>query len=127
YFFFFQAEDGIRDFHVTGVQTCALPISPATADTAACSCVCGTGPLGPRLRFGSGFTGAVACMDRAACPACGGGTSAGPLHDDGPAMPAARFAGWTPRSCRPMRMGGDGYLLESAGRERWPSGLRQRS
>src|SRR5690606_40961514 len=23
-----QAEDGIRDFHVTGVQTCALPISP---------------------------------------------------------------------------------------------------
>src|SRR5690606_40995324 len=28
--FFFQAEDGIRDFHVTGVQTCALPISSAT-------------------------------------------------------------------------------------------------
>src|SRR5690606_41971349 len=25
-FFFFQAEDGIRVFHVTGVQTCALPI-----------------------------------------------------------------------------------------------------
>src|SRR5690606_40743998 len=25
--FFFQAEDGIRAFHVTGVQTCALPIS----------------------------------------------------------------------------------------------------
>src|SRR5690606_40201742 len=25
------AEDGIRDFHVTGVQTCALPISPCTA------------------------------------------------------------------------------------------------
>src|SRR5690606_39636685 len=24
--FFLQAEDGIRDFHVTGVQTCALPI-----------------------------------------------------------------------------------------------------
>src|SRR5436309_11511249 len=29
--FFFQAEDGIRDFHVTGVQTCALPISSAGA------------------------------------------------------------------------------------------------
>src|SRR5271166_5154443 len=28
-FFFFQAEDGIRDGHVTGVQTCALPISQA--------------------------------------------------------------------------------------------------
>src|SRR5688500_20139533 len=26
YFFFFQAEDGIRDYKVTGVQTCALPI-----------------------------------------------------------------------------------------------------
>src|SRR3712207_7428162 len=26
-FFFFQAEDGIRDIGVTGVQTCALPIS----------------------------------------------------------------------------------------------------
>src|SRR5256885_15690698 len=31
YFFFFQAEDGIRDYKVTGVQTCALPIfSPET-------------------------------------------------------------------------------------------------
>src|SRR5439155_16060117 len=28
--FFFQAEDGIRDGHVTGVQTCALPISRFT-------------------------------------------------------------------------------------------------
>src|SRR5256885_6286513 len=26
FFFFFQAEDGIRDYKVTGVQTCALPI-----------------------------------------------------------------------------------------------------
>src|SRR6266478_1839163 len=29
--FFFQAEDGIRDLTVTGVQTCALPISPCRA------------------------------------------------------------------------------------------------
>src|SRR2546421_7704810 len=29
-FFFFQAEDGIRDLIVTGVQTCALPISTNT-------------------------------------------------------------------------------------------------
>src|SRR3989454_2561213 len=28
--FFFQAEDGIRDYKVTGVQTCALPISYET-------------------------------------------------------------------------------------------------
>src|SRR5690606_40796944 len=31
--FFFQAEDGIRDFHVTGVQTCALPISSTSTIT----------------------------------------------------------------------------------------------
>src|SRR5206468_5754747 len=32
-FFFFQAEDGIRDLIVTGVQTCALPIFPSKART----------------------------------------------------------------------------------------------
>src|SRR5256886_3556990 len=31
FFFFFQAEDGIRDLTVTGVQTCALPISGIAA------------------------------------------------------------------------------------------------
>src|SRR6266852_3415036 len=31
-FFFFQAEDGIRDATVTGVQTCALPISTPTLE-----------------------------------------------------------------------------------------------
>src|SRR5256885_5817852 len=30
FFFFFQAEDGIRDYKVTGVQTCALPIFSKT-------------------------------------------------------------------------------------------------
>src|SRR5438034_5477678 len=37
FFFFFQAEDGIRDHCVTGVQTCALPIF-------SCPCPCGTVP-----------------------------------------------------------------------------------
>src|SRR5438093_13777296 len=32
FFFFFQAEDGIRDWSVTGVQTCALPILPPPAN-----------------------------------------------------------------------------------------------
>src|SRR5260370_12885234 len=32
FFFFFQAEDGIRDSSVTGVQTCALPISRGVGD-----------------------------------------------------------------------------------------------
>src|SRR5256885_9219255 len=31
-FFFFQAEDGIRDYKVTGVQTCALPISDQVSE-----------------------------------------------------------------------------------------------
>src|SRR2546430_15612116 len=34
-FFFFQAEDGIRDLTVTGVQTCALPISQLRRGAAA--------------------------------------------------------------------------------------------
>src|SRR5204863_5686410 len=38
-FFFFQAEDGIRDLYVTGVQTCALPILKSMA------------PAKPRLRI----------------------------------------------------------------------------
>src|SRR3989454_9429685 len=33
--FFFQAEDGIRDYKVTGVQTCALPISRAHREAVA--------------------------------------------------------------------------------------------
>src|SRR5436189_2722854 len=40
FFFFFQAEDGIRDTSVTGVQTCALPISLAAlfgADAGVCA------------------------------------------------------------------------------------------
>src|SRR6267143_4277192 len=37
FFFFFQAEDGIRDGTVTGVQTCALPISTMRATMGALS------------------------------------------------------------------------------------------
>src|SRR5689334_11832139 len=45
FFFFFQAEDGIRDGTVTGVQTCALPIWPALIATYS-----GRGPLGAWVR-----------------------------------------------------------------------------
>src|SRR3989442_7432798 len=45
FFFFFQAEDGIRDADVTGVQTCALPIS-ILARSAVSFAVPFTGPLG---------------------------------------------------------------------------------
>src|SRR3989449_6755736 len=36
FFFFFQAEDGIRDVAVTGVQTCALPISAVQRSAETC-------------------------------------------------------------------------------------------
>src|SRR3712207_234163 len=42
-FFFFQAEDGIRDIGVTGVQTCALPISVALVHVQ--GGICGVLPL----------------------------------------------------------------------------------
>src|SRR2546422_10164101 len=48
FFFFFQAEDGIRDVAVTGVQTCALPISQLLGDMVEFVCPCpacvGTSP-----------------------------------------------------------------------------------
>src|SRR5256885_6824368 len=52
--FFFQAEDGIRDYKVTGVQTCALPISTfARQDTIACR--------GQRYRHAVGQPGERPC------------------------------------------------------------------
>src|SRR5699024_7552192 len=36
FYFFFQAEDGIRDRNVTGVQTCALPILPVCLSSLYC-------------------------------------------------------------------------------------------
>src|SRR5438132_5584699 len=40
FFFFFQAEDGIRDHCVTGVQTCALPISSRPKNSRKRTIVC---------------------------------------------------------------------------------------
>src|SRR6266508_5301997 len=45
-FFFFQAEDGIRDGHVTGVQTCALPISLLGKAAVPDDSLYTTGPIG---------------------------------------------------------------------------------
>src|SRR5256885_11246537 len=49
--FFFQAEDGIRDYKVTGVQTCALPISFRAAGLVlqGAERVARSGPVLPRL------------------------------------------------------------------------------
>src|SRR2546421_2649986 len=45
--FFFQAEDGIRDLIVTGVQTCALPISDAGGVRTALDGIWSNPELGP--------------------------------------------------------------------------------
>src|SRR2546430_7115197 len=71
-FFFFQAEDGIRDLTVTGVQTCALPISRG-CPRAASACVSkGRWATWPSLAGGrSDFT----CGKKAST--CGGEISRG--------------------------------------------------
>src|SRR5256885_10425510 len=54
--FFFQAEDGIRDYKVTGVQTCALPISadrPDSGPSAQCRCPAGPCPWTHSPRSGA--------------------------------------------------------------------------
>src|SRR5215471_19877106 len=51
FFFFFQAEDGIRDLYVTGVQTCALPIS-TTADAGSTACSAAWPSTAARYRTG---------------------------------------------------------------------------
>src|SRR2546421_8623087 len=56
FFFFFQAEDGIRDLIVTGVQTCALPISGSGGPSAR-SREAGARSRTRRGRLGSGATG----------------------------------------------------------------------
>src|SRR5690606_40467859 len=55
--FLFQAEDGIRDFHVTGVQTCALPILHGLMGLKAIRLLC--------LFLISGWLGAAVAQDEA--------------------------------------------------------------
>src|SRR5438309_3346961 len=54
FFFFFQAEDGIRDGTVTGVQTCALPISCDSAGVILARCGRAARELRPRNHTRSG-------------------------------------------------------------------------
>src|SRR2546430_11381197 len=68
-FFFFQAEDGIRDLTVTGVQTCALPISTANGLRAA-FCPASTDPAPPDQWYEeSAMIGEFAFLSRLAAEA----------------------------------------------------------
>src|SRR5690606_39951114 len=66
-----QAEDGIRDFHVTGVQTCALPISPMPALSAASvpSAPSPTPRTAPRTQSSAASSGGPPPVTRLALPA----------------------------------------------------------
>src|SRR5437016_8552565 len=86
FFFFFQAEDGIRGWSVTGVQTCALPISPPR---------CWLPPPqrpAPSLRRGGDAPRAVVATPlREGAGRCGGGSQ----HRGGAAGDVAqRFDNW---------------------------------
>src|SRR5437762_8321937 len=94
-FFFFQAEDGIRDTSVTGVQTCALPILPVEVQPEGAESqdlfdehrhdrplVGGKGPgnasyqdyfiLLSRLPAGVGEIGRASCRERRSLRGCAG-------------------------------------------------------
>src|SRR5206468_9585803 len=68
-FFFFQAEDGIRDLIVTGVQTCALPIFHGREKSAAAA-ACGDGGSLAEHAVGQrpGEIGRASCRERVKSP-----------------------------------------------------------
>src|SRR2546430_8092147 len=82
--FFFQAEDGIRDLTVTGVQTCALPISDTSQHVAALKFSGepsgGTGATA--LRTGRQFYDSIGCRKCHGDQGRGDGPSAPTLKDD---------------------------------------------
>src|SRR5690606_38071147 len=107
-FFFFQAEDGIRDFHVTGVQTCALPILLSELPVA----------VWPKLNDVATDTAAdhtghrlVAGHDPAAVPRRG--------HVGDRQRPAPVATAWDERLASGLRFG-----EREPGRERWPEHAR---
>src|SRR3712207_7283525 len=73
-FFFFQAEDGIRDIGVTGVQTCALPISGPRDRTSSAASIPPALYTRPRLlRAAIMAAGVAVCIgraDRSVCDGC---------------------------------------------------------
>src|SRR2546427_6639892 len=83
FFFFFQAEDGIRDLTVTGVQTCALPISVVESRQPINSAGrgCETKPAGPAGRFPNASAGRRGWLTGNEGP-CPEHRSSAPSHQD---------------------------------------------
>src|SRR2546427_3659368 len=89
FFFFFQAEDGIRDLTVTGVQTCALPISA------------------PRPRQDPGRHG---------CPPQGGPAHGGGMGDDASSPTPFRASAAAVPDRGDRERGGEGKRVDLGGR-----------
>src|SRR2546426_4264846 len=87
FFFFFQAEDGIRDYKVTGVQTCALPILATETNLASFPQVTGIVPI----------TSADAALDYIGYINVGSRPRIGPTHPPTPPGDLRVFSRSTPR------------------------------
>src|SRR2546429_246697 len=99
-FFFFQAEDGIRDVAVTGVQTCALPISALVHDCPACRASPGSSPTREPSPPGRG-RGESAFARRSTAVSFGSASFSSPCHS-----PRFRYSiggKGRPRHPRPLR------------------------
>src|SRR5690349_24727326 len=100
--FFFQAEDGIRDLYVTGVQTCALPISRTAsyASTGSRAFVSADGrttfvvayPPPDNEAFGNNTKAAK----RAAAALAGDTIAGAPVHVSEIGRASCRERGWMP-------------------------------
>src|SRR5699024_7633791 len=126
WFFFFQAEDGIRDRNVTGVQTCALPISTERGRDHALGHlrrIHGRGHLGDpvpgrELRRGRRLPRAV----RARRPEMGQPRCRVPLRLRQPGDPLCRLPSAQARPQRAERSGTDRARGTRASLERWGAG-----
>src|SRR2546430_10831176 len=101
--FFFQAEDGIRDLTVTGVQTCALPIS--CSESVAFRPVPLTAPRflprGTSLasRAPNNGEGVSTCVETDQNPSSQGGENDQGFQDEPEELPGVRAGRTTPRGC----------------------------
>src|SRR2546430_3137868 len=103
--FFFQAEDGIRDLTVTGVQTCALPISDTSQHVASLkfSGEPSGGTGANALKTGRQFYDSIGCRKCHGDQGRGGGPAPPPPQDDARLPP---FSAGPPPSRRGFRRGG---------------------
>src|SRR5690606_39710640 len=101
---FFQAEDGIREFHVTGVQTCALPIFNLLDNAAR------HGPPGSDVRVSAHEEGDELVLE---------------VRDEGPGIPPEERTRVFHRFTRGERAGGgrsEERRVGRGGRARWRAG-----